>query len=78
MLTSASTPIALSPSAHDLLLEGLGRLGMRDVVDDDVRPLPGELQHDRHADAAVAAGDDGDFSFETHASVLLIEFVSDS
>ena len=47
----------------DLLLQLLGRLGMRDVVDDDVGALLGQLQHDRHADAAVAAGDDGDFAF---------------
>ena len=49
---------------HDLLLELLGGLGVGDVVDDDVGALLGERQHDGLADAAVAAGDDGDLAFE--------------
>ena len=45
--------------------------GFGDVVDDDVGALGRERERDRLADAAVAAGDDGDFSFETHAVWLL-------
>ena len=56
----------------DLALEILGGLvRVRDVVDDDVGALGRERERDRLADAAVAAGDDRDFSFETHAVWLL-------
>jgi len=36
---------------------------MRDVINDDVCPLFGQLQNDGHADAAIATGNDGDFTF---------------
>ena len=45
----------------DLFLQGFGRIRMRDIVDDDIGALPDQLEHDRHANAAVATGDDGDF-----------------
>jgi hypothetical protein len=56
-----------------LFFQRLGRLGMRDVIDDDVGALLGQLQNDGHADAAVAAGDDGDFAFKTHIFSLVDE-----
>ena len=56
--------------ANDLviedLLELLGRPRVHDVVDGDLRALLRQLQHDRLADAAVAAGDDGGLSREAH------------
>ena len=54
----------------DLLLELLGGLRVGDVVDDDVGAVLGEREHDRLADAAVAAGDDGDLAGEAHAVLL--------
>ncbi len=69
-LTSAFTPMAQSPSAWTCLFQFFRRFGMRDVINDDVRALPREFQHDGQADAAVAAGDDGDFAFETHNFLL--------
>ena len=48
----------------DLLLEVLGGLLVGDVVDDDVGARRGQRQHDGLADAAVAAGDDGDLAVE--------------
>jgi hypothetical protein len=57
----------------DLLLEGLRRLGVRDVVNGEVGALPSQLEHDGHANAAVAAGDDGDFSFDTHSESSLVD-----
>jgi hypothetical protein len=57
----------------DLLLEGLRRLGVRDVVDGEVGALPSQFEHDGHANAAVAAGDDGDFSFDTHSESSLVD-----
>ena len=61
-------PDRLVSQRADLFLQRLGRFGMRDVVDDDVGALLGELQHDGQTDAAVAAGDDGDFAFQVHDS----------
>ncbi len=60
----------LIAEGHDLGFECFGRVGVRDVVDDDVGALGGERERDRFADAAVAAGDDGDLSFEAHALLL--------
>ncbi len=45
----------------DLLFEGVGRLGMSDVVDNNACALPGQLEHNGFADTAVAASDDGNF-----------------
>src|ERR1700733_10831137 len=45
----------------DLRFEGVGRLGMRDVVDNNACSLYGELGHNRFADTAIAASDDGNF-----------------
>jgi hypothetical protein len=42
----------------DLLLERLGGLRMSHVVDDDAGVLPGQFEHDRLTNPAVAAGDD--------------------
>ena len=50
----------------DALLELLGRLLVRDVVDADVRTLFGEREHDRLADPRVAAGDDGGLPLQAH------------
>ena len=71
MLTSASTPIGLVAERGDLLLELLGGLRVGDVVDDDVGALLGEAEHDGLADAAVAAGDDGDLAVEVHVRCSL-------
>ena len=60
---------AITQITH-LLFERFRGLGMRDVIDDDVRPLLGQLQNDGHADAAIAAGDDGDLAFKTHIFLL--------
>ena len=46
-----------------LLLQSFRRLGMRDVINDDVGALFGQLQHDGLADAAVAAGNNSNFTF---------------
>src|SRR5262249_58225356 len=59
-------PDRLVPQRPDLFLERLGRFGMSDIIDHDIGPLLGELQHDREADAAVSAGDDGGFAFQVH------------
>ena len=48
----------------DLLLQLLRGLLVGDVVDDDVGAVLGEGEHDGLADAAVAAGDDGDLAGE--------------
>ena len=47
--------------SSDLRFEGVGRLGMRDVVDNNACTLPGELEHNRFADTAIAASDDSNF-----------------
>ena len=49
----------------DMLFEFLGRIRVGDIVDRDVRALLGQLEHDSLADAAVAAGDDGDLPFKS-------------
>ena len=51
---------------RDLAFEVLGRLLVGDVVDDDVGALAGEGEGDGLADAAVAAGDDGDLALQCH------------
>jgi hypothetical protein len=48
----------LAAELGDLLLERLGRLGMKQVIDDDARTLSGQFENDRLADPAIAAGDD--------------------
>jgi len=63
----ANGPIA---EPTDLPLERLGRLRMDHVVDDDARLLPGEFKHDRLADPAVAAGDDGNLVLQRHDQPL--------
>jgi len=58
---------------HGGLADGCRRLlGKRavDVHDGDARALGGQLPRGRSADAAGAAGDDGDAVFETHHSLL--------
>ena len=66
----------LRAQRRDLLFQSGRGLGMRDVVDHDIRTLPGQFQDDRQTDAAVAAGDDGHFSFETHATFLLKQWIA--
>jgi hypothetical protein len=46
----------------DLLLERLGRLGMADIVNDDIGVQPREFENNRLADPAIATGDDGNFA----------------
>ena len=58
---------------RDLPFDLVGRFRMGDVVDHDVRPLPGEFEHNGLTDTAVAAGDNGDFVLQKHAK-LLYEF----
>ena len=53
-----------------LLLEVFGGLLVGDVVDHDVGAGLGQRQHDRLADPAVAAGDDGDLASECCHVVL--------
>jgi hypothetical protein len=43
---------------------------VRDVVDDEVRPLGRRGQHDRLADSAVPPGDDHRLALEQHRRVL--------
>jgi hypothetical protein len=59
----AEGPIA---EGGDLLLQSSGGIEMSDIVNDDVRALFGQLQHDRQANPAVTSGDDCDFIFRTH------------
>ena len=58
---------------QDLLVERFGGFRMHDVIDNDIGALPGEFQHDGHADSAIATGDDGDFVFKVHR-IWLIAF----
>jgi hypothetical protein len=37
---------------------------MGDVVDCDVRALPGQFEHNRLTDSTVSTGDNGDFVFQ--------------
>ena len=60
----------LVAEGDDLPLELLGRLLVGDVVDDDVGALPGQRQDHRLADAAVAAGHDGDLPLQCHVVSL--------
>ena len=47
----------------DLLLERLGRLRMKQIVNNDAGTLPGQFENDRLTDPAVAAGDDRNLVF---------------
>ena len=47
-----------------LPFDRVGRLRMGDIVDCDVRSLPGQFEHNRLTDSAVATGDNGDFVFQ--------------
>ena len=51
---------------RDLFFELLGRFRMGDVVDHDVRALPGQFEHNGLADTAVTTGDNGDFVLQKH------------
>ena len=62
----------LVAEGDDLLLEVLGRLLVRHVVDDDVGPGRGETERHRLADAAVASGDDGHLSVQCHLGAFLV------
>ena len=55
----------------DLLLQGLGRVRARDVIDDDIRALPCQFQNNGHSDSTISARNDRDFSFQTHKFLLL-------
>ena len=46
-----------------LFLQTFRRLGMRDIIYDDGGTLFSQLQHDGHADTAVAAGNNSDLTF---------------
>jgi len=59
-----------------LFLQGFGRFGMYNVVNDDPGPLPGEFQHDSKTDAAVTTGDNGNFIFKDHV-LLLIDLLTE-
>ena len=56
--------LRLAAGGLDLLLGRVRRVLVLVVVDRDRGALAGELQRDRAADAAVAAGDDGDLVLE--------------
>ena len=60
----------LAAQRDDLLFELLRRVLVADVVDDDVRAVLGEGEHDRLADPGVASGDDGDLAFEQRHGFL--------
>ena len=66
LLTSASTPMALSPRATICCSRSSVACSLRDVVDDDVGAGRGQPQRHRLADAAVASGDDGHLACECH------------
>ena len=57
---------------YDLSFEGLRRLRMHDVIDDEIRALLGQLQDDGPADAAITAGDDCDLPSEAHVQTRLV------
>ena len=59
-------PNRLVAQRSHLLFDLVGRFGMRDVIDYDVRPLPGKFEHNRLADSAVATGDNRDFILQKH------------
>ena len=63
----ADDPVA---ERGDLPFELLLGLLVGHVVDDDGRAGLGEGEHDRLADAAVAAGDDGDLAGQCHGTLL--------
>ena len=58
--------MAVSPRARDLLLQVLRGFGVGDVVDDDVRTLLGEREHDRLADPRVPSRDDRNLAVQRH------------
>ena len=62
--TSAWTIWALPPAASISAFVAVGRVLVLVVVDRHRGALAGELQRDRAADAAVAAGDDRDLVLE--------------
>ena len=64
-LTSAFTLMTPSPKARTFFSRASVASGWATVINDDAGALPGQLQHDRLTDAAVAAGDDGGFAFKT-------------
>ena len=64
----------LAAELDDLLLERLGRLRMKQVIDDDARALPRQFENDRLTDPAVAAGHDRGLVVERHlASDILAD-----
>ena len=61
----------LDPEIAGLARDGLGLLLVGAGVDDDMRALPGQLQHRRTADIAARSGDQRDLPFElAHDSPL--------
>ena len=50
----------------DLLFQFVRRVGVGNIINHDIRTLPREFQHDRHANPTVAAGHDGYFSLKAH------------
>jgi len=53
-----------------LLFEFVGRLRMRNVVDCDVRALPGQFEGNGLADSAVTTCDDSNFVLQKHEWLL--------
>ncbi len=78
-MTSAATQRGAATERADLLHAPLALVSHGQVVDDDIRAVPGEHARDAAADRTVArrAGDDGDLARQRrHGSTCVVASVT--